>query len=110
MSPQSSAWVVLAVSVIAEVLGTLALRYAAGFSKPLPSVAVIVCYGCAIYLMSIALKHLEMGLTYAVWAGAGTALTAILGMIWFNEAMSISRLAGLALIVVGVVALNISSR
>jgi small multidrug resistance pump len=60
--------------------------------------------------MSIALKHLEMGLTYAVWAGAGTALTAILGMIWFNEAMSISRLAGLALIVVGVVALNISSR
>ncbi len=70
MNPQTFAWLVLAASVVAEVLGTLALRYADGFTKPLPSAAVVVCYACAIWLMSLAVRHLEMGLTYAVWAGA----------------------------------------
>jgi small multidrug resistance pump len=60
--------------------------------------------------MSIAVKQLEMGLAYAVWAGVGTALTAMLGMIWFGEASSVSRFAGLGCIVFGVVALNISAR
>lgn len=110
MSSPSFAWMVLATSVLAEVLGTVALRYAAGFTKLWPSVAVVICYGCAIWLMSVAVKHLEMGLTYAVWAGAGTALTAILGMIWFEEATSLLRLAGLGCIVLGVVALNLSAQ
>lgn len=110
MNSQTFAWLVLAASVFAEVLGTLALRYAAGFTKPWPSVAVVTCYACAIWLMSVVVKRLEMGLTYAVWAGAGTALTAILGMIWFGETTSALRFAGLACIVVGVVTLNLSAQ
>lgn len=110
MGSHSFAWLVLAASVLAEVLGTLALRYAAGFTRLWPSAAVVICYACAIWLMSVAVKQLELGLTYAVWAGAGTALTAVLGMIWFNEATSALRFAGLGCIVVGVVALNLSTQ
>jgi len=110
MNARTFAWLVLAMSVLAEVLGTLALRQAAGFTRPWPSVAVAVCYASAIWLMSVAVKHLEMGLAYAVWAGAGTAVTAILGMLWFDEARSALRFAGLGCIVLGVMALNLSSR
>lgn len=110
MNSQTFAWLVLTASVLTEVLGTLALRYADGFSRLWPSVAVVICYACAIGLMSVAIKHLEMGLTYAVWAGVGTALTAILGMIWFDEATSALRFAGLGCIVVGVVTLNLSTQ
>lgn len=109
MNPQSFAWLMLAASVLAEVLGTLALRHADGFTKPLPSTAAMLCYGGAIWLMSISLKHLEMGLTYAVWAGSGTALTAALGMIWFGESFGQLRMAGLGCIVLGVIALSLSS-
>ncbi|MDC6169125.1 DMT family transporter [Paucibacter sp. XJ19-41] len=110
MSSQTFAWLTLAASVVAEVLGTLALRYAEGFTRLLPSLAVASCYAGAIWLMSITVKHLEVGLTYAIWAGAGTALTALLGMVWFDEGSSALRLAGLALIVMGVIALNLSAR
>lgn len=110
MNAQTFAWLVLAASVLAEVLGTLALRYTEGFTKLWPSAAVVVCYSCAIWLMSVAVKHIEMGLTYAVWAGAGTALTALLGIIWFEETTSVLRFAGLGCIVVGVIALNLSAK
>lgn len=110
MTAHAFAWMMLAASVLAEVLGTLALRHADGFSRPLPSLAVVLCYGCAIWWMSISVKHLEMGLTYAVWAGCGTALTALLGIAWYGEGASLMRLSGLACIVVGVVALNLSAR
>ncbi|CAH0350350.1 multidrug efflux SMR transporter [Aquabacterium sp. CECT 9606] len=110
MNPQTFAWLVLAASVLAEVLGTLALRYTEGFTRVWPSVAVVACYSCAIWLMSVALKHIEMGLTYVVWAGTGTALTALLGIMWYQEATSVLRLAGLGCIVVGVIALNLSAK
>lgn len=109
MNHQLFAWLVLAASVLAEVLGTLALRHAEGFTRPLPSIAVVICYGGAIGLMSLSIKHLEMGLTYAVWAGSGTALTAAIGMLWFDESFGPLRLAGLGCIVLGVIALNLSS-
>ncbi|GCL65524.1 DMT family transporter [Pseudaquabacterium pictum] len=110
MDSQKFSWLVLAASVLAEVLGTLALRYAASFTKFWPSAAVVACYSCAIWLMSVAVKQLEMGLAYAVWAGVGTALTALLGMIWFGEASSALRIAGLGCIVFGLVALNLSAK
>lgn len=103
MNHQFLAWLVLAASVLAEVLGTLALRHVDGFTKLLPSTAVVLCYGSAI-------KHLEMGPAYAVWAGSGTALTAVLGIIWFGESFGPLRMAGLGCIVLGVIALNLSSR
>ncbi len=109
MKSQTLAWLTLCASILAEVLGTLALRYADGLTKLLPSMAVVGCYAAAIWLMSVAVRHLELGVAYAVWAGAGTALTALLGMIWFGEATSMLRFAGLLFILVGVITLNLST-
>lgn len=110
MSPQTFAWLLLAASVVAEVAGTIALRYADGLTRLAPSVAVGVCYGVAIWLMAIAVRHLEIGLTYAVWAGSGTALTAMLGVLWFGELATPLRIMGLVFIVLGVITLNLSAR
>jgi len=106
---QTIAWLILAASVAAEVLGTLALRHAAGFTLLLPSLAAAACYAAAIWWMALAVRHLEIGLTYAVWAGSATALTAIAGIIWFGEAATALRITGLLMVVGGVVALNLSA-
>lgn len=108
MHSQTLAWLLLAASIAAEVAGTLALRYADGFTRLLPSLAVGALYALAVWLMSVSVRQLEMGLAYAVWAGVGTALTAMVGMLWFGEAFHVARLMGLAFIVLGVVCLNLN--
>lgn len=109
MGTPISAWLALAASVAAEVAGTVALRYADGLTRFVPTLLVVACYAGAIWLMALSVRHLEVGLTYAIWAGAGTALTALLGVVWFGESMGTLRLVGLVLIVAGVVVLNLSA-
>lgn len=102
-------WLLVAASIVAEVAGTVGLRYADGFTRPVPSLSVIVLYGLAIWLMSLAVRRLEISLTYALWAGGGTALTALVGILFFNESVNTLRLLGFAFIVVGVATLNLGS-
>lgn len=109
MSPLA-AWSLIAISVVAEVLGTDALRHADGLSRPLPSAIAMACYGVAIWLMSLAMRQLEMGLTYAVWAASGTALTAAIGIVVYAESASTAKLFGLLLIIAGVSTLNLASK
>jgi small multidrug resistance pump len=104
------AWLLLAASISAEVVGTIALRYADGFTRLWPSLAVGSLYALAIWLMSLSVRHLEVGLAYAVWAGVGTALTAVVGMLWFGESFHSTRLIGLAFVVAGVICLNLDWR
>jgi small multidrug resistance pump len=101
-------YVLLGISILTEVLGTSALRASNGFSRLVPSVIVVVCYGAAFYLMSQALKSLPLGFTYAVWSGVGTALTALIGWVYFRDAFNWGALGGIALIIAGVVVLNLS--
>ena len=108
MRSHAIAWLLLAASIAAEVAGTIALRHADGLTRLLPSLAVGALYALSIWLMSLSVHHLEVGLAYAVWAGVGTALTAVVGIVWFAEAVHAARLAGIACIVVGVVCLNLS--
>lgn len=103
------AWLLLGTSVVLEVVGTIALKHSDGFAKLLPAALAGSCYVLAVWLMSIAMKQLEMGLTYAVWAASGTAVTAIVGMVIYGEPATAFRLAGLGLIVGGVVALNLGT-
>jgi small multidrug resistance pump len=109
MSNTQFAWLILGASVIAEVIGTIFLRYAAGFTKWLPTLLTLACYAGAIWLMAIAVKHLDVGLTYAVWAGTGTALTAVIGMLFYQESASLARLLGIGLVIAGVIVLNMSN-
>jgi small multidrug resistance pump len=110
VGPQTFSWLLLAASVAAEVAGTIALRHADGFTRLVPSLVVGVSYATAIWLMSISVRHLETGLAYAVWAGSGTALIAAFGIIWFGESVTLLRAAGVAMIVAGVVVLNLDAR
>jgi small multidrug resistance pump len=98
---------VIAASVVAEVAGTVALQHSNGFAKLLPSGAAAVCYGLAIWLMAVAMRRLDMGITYAVWAASSTAATAIVGMALYGEHMGSIKALGLLCVVGGVVILNL---
>jgi small multidrug resistance pump len=109
MNANLLAWLLIAASVVAEVVGTVALKHSDGFSKLLPSGASAACYALAIWLMAVAMRRLDMGITYAVWAASGTAATAIVGMTFYGEHMGGIKALGLACIVGGVVMLNLGS-
>jgi len=101
------AWIYLTVAILAEVTGTVALRYIQGFSRPLPLAIVVAGYSLAFYLLTRTLKELSLGLTYAVWAGAGTALVALVGMLALDEPVNALKLLGLVLVIAGIVSLNL---
>ena len=107
MSAISMAWIVLGISVISEVAGTIALRQSAGFTIIGPALLAGLFYIAAVWLMAIALRQLEMGVTYAVWAASGTAITALVGIAVFQEQASLQKLAGIAIILLGVLVLSI---
>ena len=109
MNPSLSAWLLVAASVVAEVVGTVALKYSDGFSRVVPSGAAATCYALAIWLMAVAMRHLDMGITYAVWAGSGTAATALVGIALFGEQLGTVKTLGLVWVVGGVVMLNVGS-
>jgi small multidrug resistance pump len=85
------------------------LKAADGFTKPIPSIVVVVGYIFAVYLLSIVTRQLSIGVTYAVWSGAGIVLTAGLGMVIYGEKMDLAGVIGIALIISGVLVLNLIS-
>ncbi|MFN0040027.1 MAG: DMT family transporter [Burkholderiales bacterium] len=107
MNPSLTAWLLIATSVVAEVVGTVALKYSDGFSNPLPSGAAAICYTIAIWLMAVAMRQLDMGITYAVWAASGMAVTALVGIAFFGEQMGIVKTLGLFFVIAGVVMLSL---
>jgi len=103
-----SAWAYLSAAITTEVVGTLFLRVTDGFTRPAPSAIVIVTYVASLWLTALALKGLEISLAYAVWAGVGTAAIAVIGMAAMGETVNALKLASIALVIAGVVGLNLS--
>jgi small multidrug resistance pump len=101
-------WVYLGFAIAFEVAGTTSMKLSEGFSKLLPSTLMVVFYIVSFALMALALKKLEVGMTYAIWAGLGTALIAVIGVLWFKEPMSVLKAVSILLIIAGVVGLNLS--
>lgn len=99
---------VLALAIAAEVVATALLPRADGFTDPLWSVVVIAGYGVSIWLLSVVVRSLPVSLTYAVWAGVGTAAVAVIGLLFLGESMTLLKGVSLALIVAGVVGLNVA--
>ena len=104
-----SHWVYLAFAIVAEVLGTSFLKQADGFTRLWPSVTVVVAYAVAFYFLSLTLKSLPVGIAYAVWAGAGVALIVLVGFVFFDQQLDWPALLGIALIVAGVLTINVFS-
>ena len=100
------AWVYLSFAIATEVVGTVAFRYVDGFTRPLPTAVVAIGYALSFWFFSLSLRGLSLGVTYAVWAGAGTAAIAVIGMVALGEAVSLLKLASILLIVGGVIGLN----
>lgn len=109
MSAIIKAWVLLGSAILAEVAGTTSLKLAEGFSKLVPSIAVVVCYSLAFVLLALVLKSMSVGVVYAIWAGVGTALVAVASLVFLGEAIEWPAWIGIALIVVGVVLVEASS-
>ncbi len=100
------AWVLLVLAIAAEVVGTLSLKASDGFSRLWPSVAVVAGYGLAFTLLAFALKTLDVGPAYALWAGLGTVGAAIGGWLIFSERLSLLTVSGIVIVVIGVVAIT----
>lgn len=98
----------LAFAIVFEVAGTVALRYSDGFTKLLPSALVVAGYGLSFWLLALVLRELSLGFTYAVWSAVGTALIAAVGVFAFGEPATALKVASLALIIMGVVGLNLA--
>lgn len=103
------AWALLTMTILLEVAGTTMMKMSNGFTHLWPSVGVFVCYAGALVGITLVLKELELSVTYAIWSGAGTAITAAIGVALFKEPTTPLKLASLALVVLGIVGLQIAS-
>lgn len=103
------AWVYLFVAGIFEIGFAMGLKYSEGFSRPLPTVLMVVAGAISFYLLSVAMKSLPVGTAYAVWTGIGAAGTVVLGILFLKESTDLFRMLSILLILVGVVGLRISS-
>lgn len=100
----------LAAAIVAEVIATSALKASEGFSNTLPSIAVVVGYGVAFWFLSLTLKSIPVGVAYAIWSGAGIVLITAVGWIAFKQQLDLPALLGMALIVAGVLVMQLFSK
>ena len=101
------AWILLSIAIVAEVFGTLSLKASDGLSKLWPSLGVLVGYATAFTLMAMSLKKLDVGITYAIWSGVGIIGAAVGGLVFFDQQLSRITILGMAIIIVGVVVMNL---
>lgn len=101
-------WIYLVLAIAFEVAGTTSLKLSDGLSRPVPSVAMFVLYVLSFASLSFALKELEVGIVYAIWAGIGTAAITLIGVWWFQESLTPLKIVSIALIIAGVVGLNLA--
>ena len=106
----SKQWLFLSLAIVSEVVATSALKSAEGFTRLWPSAVVAAGYTCAFYFLSIALKTIPVGVAYAVWSGLGTTLIVLIGWAFLGQKLDFPALAGILLIVLGVVILNLFSK
>jgi small multidrug resistance pump len=100
-------WIILSVAILLEVAGTHCMKLSQGFSRLIPSILIFVFYGLSFVGLTFALKKIDVGIAYAVWAGIGTALIAAIGMLYFKEPLTLVKLVSILLIITGVVGLNL---
>jgi small multidrug resistance pump len=100
-------YILLAAAIAAEVAGTTAMKFSDGFSKLWPSLGTAAGYLVAFTLLAQTLKTMNVGTAYAIWAGVGTAAVAAIGMLFLDESAGLAKLAGIALVIAGVVLLSL---
>jgi len=103
------AYLYLSIAIIFEVIATSSLKASEEFSKLIPSVIVVVGYAVSFYCLSIVLKSIPMGITYAIWSGVGIVLISLVGVLFFQQKLDMPAIVGMALIILGVVVIHVFS-
>jgi small multidrug resistance pump len=101
------AYLTLSVAILVEILATSLMTRTDGFTRVWPTLACLALYAASFTLLAQTLKSMDVGLAYAIWSGAGTALIAAVGMAFLGEALTVARILGVALVIAGVVVLNL---
>ena len=103
-------WLILFIAIVAEVIATSALKSSEGFTKPIASIVVVLGYMIAFYCLSLTLKTIPVGIAYAIWSGVGIVLVTTIAWIVFDQKLDVWGIFGIALIMSGVLVLNLLSK
>jgi small multidrug resistance pump len=103
-------WLYLFIAVVSEVVGTSALKASQGFTRLIPSLIVLAGYAVAFYCLSLTLRTIPVGVAYAIWSGVGIVLVSIAGLILYRQTLDLPAIAGIVLIVAGVLVLCLFSK
>ncbi|MBD1577556.1 EamA family transporter [Vibrio sp. S11_S32] len=102
-------WLFLGIAIVSEVIATSAMKSAEGFTKLIPSTVVVIGYVIAFYCLSLTLKTLPVGIAYAIWAGLGIVLVAVVSWLLHGQKLDLAAVLGMGLIIAGVVVINLFS-
>jgi small multidrug resistance pump len=102
-------WFFLAGAIALEVIGTTFMKLSDGLTKTLPIALMLLFYVASFLVLTLALRKIEVGIAYAVWSGVGTALIALIGIVYFQETVTPFKLIGISLIILGVIGINLGS-
>lgn len=100
----------LAGAIISEVIGTSALKASDQFTRLVPSLITVAAFVCAFYCLSVTLRTIPVGIAYAIWSGIGIVLISVIALVLFGQKLDMPALIGMALIIAGVVVINLFSR
>ncbi|MFI6977580.1 DMT family transporter [Embleya sp. NPDC050154] len=101
------AWLFLGLAISCEVIATSLLKSTDGFTRLWPTLACLGGYAGAFYLLTLSLRQLQVGTAYAIWSGLGTVAIALVGAVFLNEPVTLLKAFGMALVIAGVVVLNL---
>jgi small multidrug resistance pump len=103
-------WLILIAAIIFEVIGTAALKSSEGFTRLIPSIIMVISYGAAIFLLSLVLKTIPMGIGYGLWSGVGIILITVVGWFFYQQQLDLAALVGIGFISAGVVIIQVFSK
>ena len=106
----NKAWVLLLFAITSEVIGTSSLKLSEGFSKPVPTLVVLVAYSTSMLLLSRVVQTIPLGITYALWSGIGIVAIVLVGLFAYKQVPSPSQLVGIATITAGVIIVNLTGK
>lgn len=109
MSPVTT-YLCLAGAILTEAVATIALAASKSLTKPVPSVISVICFVAAFWLLSFPLRTMPTGIVYAVWSGLGIVLITAVAWVWAKQALDVPALIGMALIIAGVIVINVFSK
>lgn len=100
----------LALAIVFEIIATTFLKKSEEFSKLLPSAVTVIGYACAFYFLSLSLRQIPVGITYAIWSGVGIVFITIIGVVAFKQVPDLPAIIGIAFIIIGVIVINVFSK